>query len=265
MITIFGQSGFIGTNLKKYCFNRKIRVFLPKKKQLRFKKNLGHVVYCIGTGEAKKKPLKAVKANYEILREILENNSFKSLTYLSTTRVYLHNKKTSEKDEIINNLNDDSILFSLIKLSAEQLCLNNRNKNIRVIRLTNTYGHHFTKQLYLLPALIRSAKKSKKINITINKDSLKNYLHIEEAIPIILDITLKGRERLYNLAGKKRFRFIDIAKKIQKKLNCKIILSNQNIVLNDPMIDISKVRKEFKFNPKRDLIKDLDNIIDNLS
>ena len=117
----------------------------------------------------------------------------------------------------------------------------------------------------MLPALIRSAKKSKKINITINKDSLKNYLHIEEAIPIILDITLKGRERLYNLAGKKRFRFIDIAKKIQKKLNCKIILSNQNIVLNDPMIDISKVRKEFKFNPKRDLIKDLDNIIDNLS
>ena len=75
MITIFGHSGFIGTNLKKYCFNRNIRVFLPKKKQLRFKKNLGHVVYCIGTGEAKKKPLKAVKANYEILREILEKDS----------------------------------------------------------------------------------------------------------------------------------------------------------------------------------------------
>ena len=104
-----------------------------------------------------------------------------------------------------------------------------------------------------------------KIQITINKNSLKNYLHIEEAIPIILKITLKGKNRLYNLAGKKRFRFIDIAKKIQKKIKCKIILSNQNIVLNDPIININKVCKEFKFNPKRNLLKDMDKIIDYLN
>ncbi len=265
LITIFGHSGFIGTNLKNFCFENKLKIFLPKKSQFRFKKNLGHIIYCIGTGEARKKPFKAIKANYEILKEILENNKFKSLTYLSTTRVYLHNKKTSENDEIINDLSDDSILFSLIKRSAEQLCLNIKNKNIRAIRLTNTYGHHFTKQLYLLPALIRGAKKNGKIQITINKNSLKNYLHIEEAIPIILKITLKGKNRLYNLAGKKRFRFIDIAKKIQKKIKCKIILSNQNIVLNDPIININKVCKEFKFNPKRNLLKDMDKIIDYLN
>ena len=128
------------------------------------------------------------------MKDILENNRFKSLTYLSTTRVYLHNKNTSENDKIIHDLSDESILFSLVKLSAEKLCLNNKNKNIRVIRLTNTYGNHFTKQLYLLPALIRGAKKDKKINITINKNSLKNYLHIEEAIPIILDIAFKGKK-----------------------------------------------------------------------
>ena len=265
MISIFGHSGFIGTNLKNYCSKNKIKVFLPQKKKFKFKKNLGHIIYCIGTGEAKKKPLKAVKANYEILKEIIENNKFKSLTYLSTTRVYLHNKKTSENDEIFHDLSDDSILFSLIKLSAEQLCLNLKNKNIRVIRLTNTYGHNFTKQLYLLPALIRGAKMSKKINITINKNSLKNYLHIEEAIPIILSITLKGKSRLYNLAGSKRFRFIDIAKKIQKKIKSKIILSNQKIILNDPIINISRIRKEFKFNPKRNLLSDIDEIIDKLN
>tara|TARA_A100001011_G_scaffold386506_1_gene462468 strand:+ start:1686 stop:2483 length:798 start_codon:yes stop_codon:yes gene_type:complete len=265
LITIFGHSGFIGTNLKNFCLENNIKTFLPKKKQFRFTKNLGHIIYCIGTGEAKKQPLKSAKANYEILKEILENNRFKSLTYLSTTRVYLHNKKTSENDEIINDLSDDSILFSLIKMSAEQLCLNIRNKNIRVIRLTNTYGHHFTKQLYLLPSLIRGAKKNKKIQITINKNSLKNYLHIEEAVPIILKITLKGKGRLYNLAGKKRFKFIDIAKEIQKKIKSKIIFSNQNIKLNDPKIDISKVCKEFKFNPKRNLLKDLDEIINRIN
>ena len=64
---------------------------------------------------------------------------------------------------------------------------------------------------------------------------------------------------------KKRFRFIDIAKKIQKKIKCKIIPSNQNIVLNDPIININKVCKEFKFNPKRNLLKDMDKIIDYLN
>ena len=264
MITIFGHTGFIGTNLKNYCLRNKIKVFLPQKKKFRFKKNLGHVIYCIGTGEAKKNPIKAIRANFEILKEILDNNKFKSLVYLSTTRVYLHNKKTTENDEIINDLRDESILFSLIKSSAEQYCLNNTNKNIRVIRLTNVYGDHFTKQLYFLPALIRGARINRKIQITINKNSLKNYLHIEEAIPIIFGITLKGRDRIYNLAGKKRYKFIDIAKTIQKKTKCEIALSNQNLILNDPIIDISKVRKEFNFKPKKNLLKDLGRIIDNL-
>ncbi len=265
MITIFGNSGFIGTNLKNFCHKKNIKTFLPKKNQFRFKKNLGHIIYCIGTGEAKKKPIKAVRSNFEILKEIIENNKFKSLTYLSTTRVYLHNKKTSENDEIFHDLSDESILFSLIKLSAEQLCLNLKNKNIRVIRLTNTYGHYFTKQLYLLPALIRGAKKNKKINITINKNSLKNYLHIDEALPIILAVALRGKSRLYNLAGAKRFKFIDIAKAIQKKIKSKIILSNQKIILNDPIININRIRKEFKFNPKRNLLSDIDEIIDNFN
>lgn len=265
MITIFGNSGFIGTNLKNFCYQKNFKIFLPKKNQFKFKKNLGHIIYCIGTGEARKRPLKAVKANYEILKDIIENNRFKSLTYLSTTRVYLHNKNTSENEKIIHDLSDNSILFSLIKLSAEQLCLNNKNKNIRVIRLTNTYGNNFTKQLYLLPALIRGAKKNKKINITINKNSLKNYLHIEEALPIILDIAFKGKNRLYNLAGTKRFRFIDIAKKIQKRIKSKIVFSNQNIILNDPKINIDRVKKEFKFHPKRNLLRDIDEIIDNLN
>ena len=97
-----------------------------------------------------------------------------------------------------------------------------------MIRLTNTYGHYFTKQLYLLPALIRGAKKDKKINITINKNSLKNYLHIEEALPIILAVAFRGKSRLYNLAGSKRFRFIDIAKKIQKRVKSKIYFQIKN-------------------------------------
>ena len=89
-------------------------------------------------------------------------------------------------------------------------------------------------------------------------------MHVEEAIPIILKISLKGKNRIYNLAGNKRFRFIDIAKSIQKKINCKIILTNQNTILNDSLINIERIRKEFKFKPKRNLLKDLDEIIDNL-
>ena len=39
LITIFGHSGFIGTNLKKYCLRNRIKIFLPQKKKIKFKKS----------------------------------------------------------------------------------------------------------------------------------------------------------------------------------------------------------------------------------
>ena len=92
LYTIFGAKGFFGTNLKKYLIVSKKKIFLPPKKKYIFKKNLGNVIFCIGTHEALKKPNKALESNLAVLSKVLLNNKFKTFTYLSSIRTYSTNK-----------------------------------------------------------------------------------------------------------------------------------------------------------------------------
>ena len=64
--------------------------------------------------------------------------------------------------------------------------------------------------------MIRGAKKDKKINITINKNSLKNYLHIEEAIPIILELLLKEKVDFTILLEQEGLDLLILLKKFKK-------------------------------------------------
>ena len=80
--------------------------------------------------------------------------------------------------------------------------------------MSNLFGNNFTKQIYLLPTLIRDSLNDKKINIFINKKSSKDYLHIDEASDILIKIIKKGKHRLYNIASGKNIELFKIAEKI---------------------------------------------------
>ena len=129
--------------------------------------------------------------------------------------------------------------------------------------MSNLFGDNFSKQIYLLPTLIRNAIKNKKINIIINKKSSKDFLYINEAIEILLKIIKKCKHRLYNVASGKNTELFKISQKIKKITNCKINYKNQNKLINDATVDISRIKKEFNFKPKKDLIKSLGELINN--
>ena len=52
-----------------------------------------------------------------------------------------------------------------------------------------------------------------------------------------------------------------IAKKIQNITGCKIILKNQKIYIKEPKINISKIKKEFNFKIKKNLIDDIESLV----
>ena len=137
------------------------------------------------------------------------------------------------------------------------------NKNIKVVRVSNLFGNNFTKQIYLLPTLIRNSINDKKINILINKRSSKDYIHINEVFEVLFKIIKKGKYRLYNIASGKNIELSKISQKIKKITNCKINFKNQNKLIKEPIIDIGRIKKEFNFKPKKDLIKSLDQLIIN--
>ena len=267
--TIFGR-GFVGTNIAKFFKKKKYKVFIPKKGKYKFNKNLQNIIYCIGedfspNDSYTKNHERYFAANLGIVPKIIFNNKFKSFTLLSTTRVYLGNpsKKTNENDLIYVNTNITNFLFNSLKLAAENLCLSLPNKKIKVARMSNLFGNNFTDQTYLLPTLIRNSVDQKKINILINKKSSKDFLHVNEAIDILLKIIKNGKYRLYNIASGKNIELFKIAKKIKEITKCKINYENQNKLIKEPIIDISRVKKEFNFNPKKNLVKSLDQIIIN--
>ena len=64
------------------------------------------------------------------------------------------------------------------------------NKNIIILRLSNVFGNNFNSPL-LLPTLIRNAIQKSKINISINVNSTKDYISINDVIDLIFKIQKK--------------------------------------------------------------------------
>ena len=262
--TIFGK-GFVGTNIVKFFKKKKYKVFIPKRGKYKFNKNLHNIIYCIGNTNWITDPRGCYIANLGIVPKIIFNNKFSSFTLLSTTRIYLGNspKKTNENDLICINPNTSNFLFNSLKLSAENLCLSLPNKRIKVARMSNLFGDNFTNQTYLLPTLVRNSINNNKINIIINKKSSKDFLYVNEAIDVLLKIIKNGKYRLYNIASGKNIELFRISQKIKEITKCKINYKNQHKLVKEPIIDIGRVKKEFNFKPKKDLIKFLSQLIIN--
>ena len=161
--TIFGHSGFLGKNIINILKKKKIKYFLPPKKKIKFSHNLGHIIYCIGVYNVLEDPIRSFDASLKILSKIILTNKFKSFTFISSTRLYLNSKKTNENDKICINPNNKDYFFNSIRLAAENFCLSQNNKRIKVVRISNLYGNFFEEQKYFLPNLIRNSIK-KKIN-----------------------------------------------------------------------------------------------------
>ena len=263
LYTIFGSSGFFGKNLYKVLKKRREKIFIPKKNKYLFNKNLGNIIYCIGTSESIKNPENALTANLEILSKILINNKFQTFTYLSSIRVYSKSSKTKETDKITFNHNEKGVYFKSLKLAAESLCLQINNPKIKIIRLANVFGHHFNNQVYLLPSLLRQSTTKRKISITINKSSKKNYLNVNDAINVILKIINKSKHQIYNVASDKQISIGQISEKIKKFTNCKVLYKNSNIIVNEPKINIQRIKKEFNFKPEIKFDKEIQKIIIN--
>ena len=261
--TIFG-SGFVGKNLCLFLEKRGYRVFMPSKQNFKFKNNLNHVIYCIGNQNWLDNLQTTYEANLGMLAKILFNNRFKSFTLISSTRLYLANKQneTNENNFIKVDTSRSNFFYNSLKITAENLCLSINKKNIKVVRFSNLYANKFTKQKYILPSLIRDATLKKKITLKIGKNSTKDFIHVEDAFNILLKIIIKSKHRMYNIANGKNYKISEIVKKIKELTNCKILLKQNIKTIKEPKININRIKKEFRYKTKYNLLDIIDKMID---
>ena len=259
MYTIFGSTGFIGNEIYNFLKKRKKKVFLPNKKKTKFKKNLGHIIYCVGSDDWQKKPRKGFYSNLGHLTEIAFNNHFKSIIFLSTTRVYINSKHTYEGKNLLVNSEKANDYYNILKLVSESLLIR-LNKNVKIIRLSNVFGLNYKSPL-LLPTLIRDGITKKKIKIFINQNSTKDYIHIDDVIKMIFKILRYGKGHIYNVASGNNITIKSIVQILEKETNCEVVLKNQNKKIFEPKININQIRKEFEFKSKLNIKKDLPILI----
>ena len=249
--TILGSNGFIGSHLVKHLRAEGDEYFLPERGfAFSREQNLGHVIYCIGlTSDFRSRPMDTVHAHVTELARVLENTSFESFLYLSSTRVYAGSDSGDEGQTLKVNSSNPSDLYNLSKLMGEAICFSLNNETVRVARLSNVIGNDFSSSNFIF-SLIREAVNSGQIHLRTPLSGAKDYVAIDDVVGILPAIARSGRRQLYNVAGGVNLTNQTIVDEIMRLTGCALVVDPSPDCLNFPLISIERLTGEFDYRPR---------------
>ena len=105
------------------------------------------------------------------MQQIVFNNNFKSLVFLSTTRLYINTNSTAEDSDLAINSQRSNDYYNILKLHLKSLLLK-LNKKIKILRLSNVFGFNYKSPL-LLPSIIRNSLKEELLKLQSARIQLK--------------------------------------------------------------------------------------------
>lgn len=252
MITIFGGHGYIGSNIANYLKKNDMEYWIPEREdKLVFNRNLGNVIYCIGlTSDFRNKPFETVEAHISYLSKILKSCSFKSFVYLSSTRIYNRLSKNLIADEDLElkvDPKNPSDLYNISKIMGEAVCLSQKSKNVKIVRISNVYGNDFNSGNFLSD-IVKDIIINQQVVLRTTLLSEKDYIFIDDVVEIIIKILLYGKENLYNVASGTNYTTLQILNEIGNYINFKVDVNKDAQEIVFPKISIKKIKSEFGFN-----------------
>lgn len=288
-ILITGASGYVGSVLTNYLLDKNFKIIaidtqwfginLKKHKNLKIIKkdyrkinnkdlkkvdSVIHLANIANDPGAELNPQLSWNINVLGVMRLLElckKNKIKQFIYASSGSVYGIKKER----KVTENLSLLPIsLYNKTKMIAERILMSySKNIKIHIIRPATVCG--FSKRLRLdvsVNMLTYQALKFKKITVLGGKQIRPN-LHIQDMVRIYYHF-LKNKkipDGCYN-AGFENTSIINLAKKIQKKLNCKIIIKKSNDprsyrLNSDKLIKTGFKQKYFIEDGINELIKNL--------
>ncbi len=247
--TVIGADGFVGSRICNYlAAHRDWKCErIGRRDALPLGRRCGHIFYCIGvSGDFLQRPLDTMAAHVSILERVLRECEFDSLLYLSSTRVYQRSASTSETAAITVQPADSSNLYNISKLAGEALCFSDRRKTVRIARLSNIFDDSFGSTTFLTE-LFQAAKTNGKMQLRSAPNSSKDYLLVEDMLPLLVKIALQGRERIYNVASGVNTPNQAITGVFAKVLKCTVDYAPNAPTVIHPRVEIDRVAREFFF------------------
>ena len=274
-LLVTGSTGFIGKNLCKAISERDVTIFglstsngtnLAKDSLSNFEKVdlVLHLAAKTFVPNSFKNPEIIYRENYLSMLNILEYcrlNSIKKLIFLSS---YVYGKPDylpideKHKTHIENP-------YGRSKLHCESLCnsyAQDYGLNIIVLRPFNIYGNGQNK-VFLIPTIINQLLESKKDIIEVdNLKPKRDYLYINDFIDILTKIIFSydiTGYKIFNIGSGISYSVKEIISIImntfginKKYIDKKIVRKNE---IMDCYANISKVKKEFSWEPKYNLVQ----------
>ena len=288
MFFIFGSSGFVGRKLKERLINQfgSKEVFFVGKKYKNKIVDLGknkifedfptikykNVYILAGKSDFifndKIAEKSQINKNVTIVKKIIKfckDCKVERVFFFSSSSVYSTNNKLPFKEkQIIKPKNS----LGKSKYYSEKIIkkfFKNTNTKVIILRLFTVYGNNMRKTQFLQQA-IKKFKSNKKELTFWNKDTLRNFIHIDDLINIVVKLSKINTPKytIYNIASNKSYKIKNIVKYLNNflKKKKKIVFKDNENNLNH-IVDTSKIKKKISTNFKdfkKELFKSYEKI-----
>lgn len=254
IFTVLGSQGYVGQAMTQWLRHRGHNVNTPPRHLSPTDLAAclhGHVVYCIGlTADFRNRPWDTVDAHVGVLRQVLAKSRFSSLTYLSSTRVYLGSDAAYEDVALTVRTDAPDQLYNLSKLLGESLChtADRPERPVRVVRLSNVVGGDRVADNFIF-ALLREALATGAMQLNSSLDSSKDYISMVDVTRMLEKIAISGQASCYNLASGQQITNGEIVEAINKLTGAEVRVSKNAPQNSFPKIDINRLKNEFNFSP----------------
>lgn len=260
--TVLGATGFIGRNMTAHLRQQGFVVATPSRDIDLSGRHLGHVIYAIGVvGGAKNRMQDMITAHALLPQRILQEATFDSFLYLSSTRVYdgISLDTEAREDVALPVLPSSASFFSLTKMTGEAVCLAHPNPAVRVARLSNIYGIDQSPDTFL-GSVLRDLAAKASVTFGESLQSSKDYLSIGDATRMLQSIALNGDQRLYNVASGDIVTHAALAEKI-KACGLHAAFADGGATRAFPRINTARI-SELCGGARQHLLDDLPRLID---
>jgi len=261
-ILVTGSTGFIGSSVIKRLSGYEVvtdykdseRINLQNMEQVMKLDSVDTVIHLAG-----KIPWKELDSNefsdgnIKCTQNILEYSSKKNIKKIIYVSSYVYGKpKYCPVDE--GHPVDPHTAYAESKYLAENVCLDYCKRydlDLIILRPFNVYGKSM-RAGFLISNLIDAVKSGNKLNI-INKDSKRDFLHVDDFVDLILKIIdYNSKLEIFNVGSGLSYSFDDIIRKIEKisKTKLELYYNTDESFIEDIVADISKLKRELDWEPR---------------
>ena len=269
-IIVTGHNGFLGNALvKKLQLNHEVIGISREKNNLDLNVSEYHpsniseiniypdiIIMChaaVSSGKTQIESRVLFDSNVSFTSDLIK--TFPDAFFVYTSSISVFGEQIGVINE--NTVTSPSTEYALSKLWGEKIVLT--AKKYAILRFSSLYGDKM-KENTLIPNYINHALNNKIIEVWGKGDRRQNYLHISDALEMILAIIRTLKEGIYLGVDKVEYSNLELAQIIAESTLSKIQFKNIDDTKSN-CFDNSLTRKDLNWEPKMNIENGIDNYI----